>query len=539
MNSLNSKPQQAKILRLLYKSLYLLAFGFFLFKVYQYHHINFGYSTLPMFSQTAHEQSLDSLKETPHYTFPDNLGYDGQFYAQLALDPKANSPEIQRALDNYSYRARRILFSWSAWALGIGDPYWIIQAYSIQNALFWFLTAILLLKWLPANSWQNTLRFLSCMFTAGLVYSFNRALLDGPSLFLIVLGISFIEANRSWLGTATLGLAGLGKETNLLAITALWKPDSTDAKAKIRFALQAILAILPFLLWFSYILNSDTSGQSKTMGANNFTLPFAGYFSAVLEVLRKGGDTGFPARTFMQFAMLASLLIQAAYLFLRPKPNRAWWRVGVTFAVLMLVLGDAVWEGVEAAPRVLLPMTFAFNLLFSRKTVLLPILIFANSLSIVGLSSMQTPIVTEQFELKGQLTLAYDSATNQYETLLFQNGWYIYQGDQKRYWRWSSGYGETSFRIPGDQDVNTAFSFILKTIEPRELYLEVNGETVWQFQSPGGYSEIQSASFILKAGENVLKIYSPQPTSRVGADPRSLNFALYNYKIDLISPVSN
>ena len=522
---------------MLYKSLYIFIFGFFLFKVYQYRHPDFGYSALPMFSQNNYEQSVETLKTTSHYTFPGDIGYDGQFYAQLALEPKANSLEIQEALDNYNYRARRILFSWTAWAIGLGDPYWSIQAYGIQNSLFWLLIAALLLRWLPPNSWQNTLRYLFSLFTAGLVYSLNRALLDGPSLFLIALGIACIEANRSWLGTAILGLAGIGKETNLLAISALWKPGTENAKT--RFAFQAILASLPFLLWYAYILNSNTESLSQAAGSNNFALPLVGIFSTALGILKKGGETGFPASTFIQFAMLGSLLIQAAYILFRPKPDRPWWRVGATFAVLMLVLGDAVWEGIEAAPRVLLPMTFAFNLLFSRKLALLPILIFANTLSIVGLFSMQPPSVPERFTVKGQGILAYVEETNEYEQLEFHNGWHPYQGNPKRYWRWSSGSGEMSFRIPGERSVNATISFLTKTLDSRELNLEVNGKRVWQYQSPGGYSETHTTSFILKPGDNVLRISSPQPPIRVGQDPRDLNFAFYDYTIKLISAVAN
>lgn len=535
MESPKVNNTKERLLQLLYKSLYIAAFLFFLFKVYQYHHFNFGYSVLPRFSQSAHEQSLETLKETSHYTFPGKLGYDGQYYAQLALEPSAKGPEIERALDNYNYRARRILFSWTAWTFGFGDPYWIIQAYSIQNALFWILTALLLLRWLPPNNWQNALRFLSCLFTAGLVYSFNRALLDGPSLFLIVLGAACIESNRSWLGAAILGLAGLGKETNLLALTALWNPEAKNAKTISRIVLQVTLAILPFLLWYSYIINSNSNALSGAMGIRNFTLPLVGFFSTALEILKKGGETGFPAKTFTQFAMLASLLAQAAYLLFRPKPDRIWWRIGVTFAVLMLVLGDAVWEGVEAAPRVLLPMTVAFNLLFSRKRALLPILLFVNTLSIVGLFSLQPPNVPERLDTQGRSDLAYDAETNEFTALQFPEGWYINEGNSERYWRWSSGSGEMSFRIPGAQDVNASFIFIPKTIDARDLVLEVNGETVWQFSSAGGYGESQSVAFVLNAGENRLKLFSKQSPFRTGKDPRDLSFALYNYRIELLS----
>ena len=55
--------------------------------------------------------------------------------AQLALEPLLRDPAIDRALDLPPYRARRILFSWTAWALGLGRPQWILQAYALQNLL--------------------------------------------------------------------------------------------------------------------------------------------------------------------------------------------------------------------------------------------------------------------------------------------------------------------------------------------------------------------------------------------------------------------
>jgi len=128
MDNTSTNSPQERLKRLVYKSIYVAAFVFFAFKVYQHHHYNYGYSLLPMFNHDFQERSIELLKETPHYTHED--GYDGQFYAQLALKPQARGTEIETALDNYTYRARRILFSWTAWCLGLGQPSWVLQAYS-------------------------------------------------------------------------------------------------------------------------------------------------------------------------------------------------------------------------------------------------------------------------------------------------------------------------------------------------------------------------------------------------------------------------
>lgn len=531
-DSTRYNPQE-RLKRLIYKSIYFAAFAFFAFKVYQYNHHNYGYTTLPRFSHEFQEQSIDLLKKTPHYRHKD--GYDGQFYAQLALQPSAQGIEIEQALDNYTFRARRILFSWTAWAMGLGQPSWVLQAYSFQNALFWFFTAILLIRWLPPTCWQNTLRFIACFFTLGLVNSFSRALLDGPSLFLIALGAYLVETRKSWLGAATLGLAGLGKETNLLAIGALFRPGKIRSQLNLQFLLKAALVLLPFCLWFAIVLSSSQLGRSENIGSRNFDFPFVGALDTFLMIIKEAGEKGFPSSSFLSVAILGSLFVQGIYLLARPKWDSVWSRIGIAFAILMLVLGPAVWEGLQAAPRVLLPMTVAFNILFSRKTFLLPVLIFANTLTFVGINAFHPPLIEEHYEMVDQSNLAYDPTTHQYSYVEFKHGWSIVEGKKSRYWRWSEGDSIAEFFLPGDQSVQAELQFTPKTITPRNIFLEVNGELIWQAQNDQLYGDVYTIPFILQPGTNTLRFYSPTPPERVGSDPRNLSFALVDYKLRLIT----
>jgi len=529
--------KREELLKFLYKSIYILAFAFCLFKIYDFKHLNFGYTPLPKFGNLFHERSLIELKKELVYV-QENPGYDGQFYAQLAIRPSATGEDIENALDNYIYRARRILFSWTAWCFGLGNPEWTLQAYGWQNGLFWLLTGLLLLKWLPPNHWQNTLRFLASFFTAGIIYSFNNALLDGPSLFLIALAAYLIESRRSWLGTGILGLAGLGKETNLLAVLSLWSPKLKLGKQVLPFALKAGLAFTPFFLWLAYIyLNASDYHRSLIAGSGNFHLPLVGFFASALEILKKGGESGFPANTYIQFIALGSLLAQGVYLAIRPKPDNAWWRIGISYTILMAFLGPAVWEGLIAAPRVLLPMTIAFNIVFSRRIWMLPMLLFANSLTLIGLNSLQPQEIPERVDFTRQSPLAYNPETDEYSDIEFTDGWYVAEGKSKKYWRWSSGEGLMEFDLPGNQKVNAILEFQPRTISPREIVLEVNGLQVWKMQSGGGYGDLQSIPFVINPGKNTLRIYSPQPPERFGQDPRDLSFSFGDYQLHLISVV--
>jgi hypothetical protein len=76
------------------------------------------------FPAESHGRELPIVQAIPHHDHPGSAGYDGQFYAQLAIDPLITDPAIDRALDDPPYRARRILFSWTAHLVGLGQPRW-------------------------------------------------------------------------------------------------------------------------------------------------------------------------------------------------------------------------------------------------------------------------------------------------------------------------------------------------------------------------------------------------------------------------------
>ena len=60
------------------------------------------------------------------------------------MEPLLRNRAIDAALDNPPYRARRILFSWTAYLLGLGQPEWILKAFALQNILAWLALAWLL-----------------------------------------------------------------------------------------------------------------------------------------------------------------------------------------------------------------------------------------------------------------------------------------------------------------------------------------------------------------------------------------------------------
>src|SRR5262245_5452010 len=90
-----------------------------------------GFTNLIRFGDKWQERRLAVLQHLPVAMVPDSSGYDGQFYAQIALDPTLRDPQLTQAVDLPAYRARRILIPAAAAILGLGNPWWTLQAYAL------------------------------------------------------------------------------------------------------------------------------------------------------------------------------------------------------------------------------------------------------------------------------------------------------------------------------------------------------------------------------------------------------------------------
>jgi hypothetical protein len=330
----------------------------FLGSVARFYHPGTGFTALIAFP-AGHDTELPALRQVPHYDYS-WLSYDGQFYAQMALDPLLRDPAIDRALDLAPYRARRILFSWTAWALGFGRPRWIIEAYALQNVACWLLLAAALPRWLPLTTGRGLALWTACLFAHGTMWSVRFALLDVPSLLLIVLAVAAVENGRPLLSAVIVGISALGRETNLLAASAQTLPRDRRGWRMLLFA--AIATVLPLLVWADYlrsIYRSTIFAQTDQLTAG--TGLFGSWRKLIFEDIQTKGL--FSIRG-LWLCLLVSLAAQAVYLLVRRDYAAPWWRVGVAYAALMLVLDRTLAEPLTGAiTRVLLPMTVGFNIL--------------------------------------------------------------------------------------------------------------------------------------------------------------------------------
>lgn len=342
------------------------ALAFLLFwAVARYYHPQYGFTPLILFNAGAHDREVAALQVLPHYEYVGHVAYDGAFYAQLALDPLLRDPAIDRALDNPPYRARRILFSWTAYALGGGHPAWVIQAYALQNLLAWVLLAFLMMRWLPLTGRRSFALWCAVMFSHGMLVSIRFAVLDGPSMLLLALAITASERGRTWLSAAITAMAALGRETNVLAAAAFPRPSGW--RGWLRLCAAGLLTIVPLLIWQDYLW-SIYRGTSAAEGLGHITPPLQAYmrkWSVTLSGLRAEGLSGAPLSAF---CTTAALTVQLLYLSVSRAWREPWWRLAAAFGLLMLLVNDAVWEGYPgAATRVLLPLTFGFNVLLANE----------------------------------------------------------------------------------------------------------------------------------------------------------------------------
>jgi hypothetical protein len=315
---------------------------------------------------------IDAFRSHPVYVYG-NGGYDGLYYAQLAYHPTLTSPELARALDTPAYRARRILAPALAYVLALGRPSWIVHVYSLLNPAAWLILAAVLWRLLPVREWRSWLAWAGVLFSTGALCSVRLALTDLVALTILAGALAYAERARGGLAAGIVAAAALARETSLLAIAGVvqrpWVSWSN--------AWRITLAVMPLLIWVGYV--SWVFGRSDPGWPNNFSTPLAGLAGKVSADTRAVREHAASWIAWTTMLATAGLIVQAIFLATRPRLDDAWWRVGAVYALMMMTLGTAVWEGFPgAATRVLLPMTLAFNVVAARSRARLAWLLAGN-----------------------------------------------------------------------------------------------------------------------------------------------------------------
>ncbi len=334
-----------------------------------------GFARLIRFGETFQSRQLPSLQALSVPVVAHSSGYDGQFYAQVALDPLLGNPNLATALDSPAYRARRILVPATAALLGFGQPWWIIQLYALLNVGAWFAFAWLLKKELPIVDWISFARWFGCVFSMGVLESVRQSLVDLPAVLLLVMAVRSNGRSSAKPTTLWLALGNLTKESSLLAATALAAYRPHFLRRGLRYI---VVAALPAVVWWIYVSRHFPSTSINSSGFGNFTWPLLGLIDETILSTRAILSGNFDSRYTFALIGIAGMIIQSTILWRNRQPDSPWWRIGAAYSILLLVLGPWVWGGYWAVCRTVLPLTIAFNLLLPANRIFWPVWIGGN-----------------------------------------------------------------------------------------------------------------------------------------------------------------
>ncbi len=203
--------------------------------------------------------------------FQGEVGYDGQQFLSLALDPFLGNPNTLTALDHPAYRYRRIFYPFLSYCLAFGNrtliPYMMVLINSLSIiGLVGFIGRFCRKAQIPVASCL----FMLCIPGVWMVLSLSTA--DLLSSLLLVAAIYGFRHQKPHFTAIGLGLGCLTRETLFIAWVAILGLSLLEKrKSDIKWLL---LAIIPSFLWNLYVIYLKIPGYTGVK--SNFGFPFWG-----------------------------------------------------------------------------------------------------------------------------------------------------------------------------------------------------------------------------------------------------------------------
>ncbi len=504
----------------------------------------FGITKLIVIGQEFDQRGLAPFRATPKYVGSfDRWGFDGQHYAQLALDPLLRDPQIKIALDSPPYRARRILLPWLAWLGGLGQPAWILNVYAALNLVFWAGFAVMMIALFRPHGWAGVAGLAAMLMTCGIIESMHASLTDFPALVLMTLA-AMIGGGR---GAGVLALAGLARETNLIGIVGLWHYRPPWRAALKRNLWLGLIAAGPMLLWFAYV--AWRLRMTSSLDGSNLDWPLRGIIAQLGQFAGWATDGSirwsrwytelYSSDHLHALLTIIAVLTQCLYLLTHRDWDNRLWRVGILFVPFFLCVGLPAWESHFTVTRHALPVTLAFNLvLATRARRTWPIwFLLGNCFVPYGIHRFATadrlnPVAPAEILLLPPLPRGPAAS------LCFGSGWSGPEGSPRRSWRWATAQqAGVLLTNPGRQPLEAEVSFALQSLSPRDVAVIVRGTTVWAGPVTPALETAQTSRFLLPPGPTLVTFSTPQaPVSPQSGDTRKLSFRLRTLEVRLSAP---
>jgi hypothetical protein len=501
-----------------------LAVAVFAILTGRFWHPHYGFTKFLQIDETDKAAAVHEMRDWPVYYYPGQNGYDATAYVQIAFHPLLDSPELKPAIGNVPYRARRILGSALAWLFSGGQPSHIANVYASLNLGFWLVLAGLLWRLLAVQDGRGWIAWAGLLFSAGALHTVRLALTDLPGLTLFAGAMVMAERGRSRGALGVLALAGLARETTLSGVVALWRGPWTSPRAWLANLGRMGIVVLPLAAWIGYMRWKVGPAQQ---GVDNFTWPVVGLLEKwwlTIDGYRR--EPQFAWLTTTTLLAMTGLTVQAIFFLRRPKLDDAWWRVGITGVVMMLLLGTSVWEGHPgAALRVLLPMGLAFAVYAVRQKASLAWLVAGNLSVLSGvLAFWEVPQDANE--------LAAGRLNRGSYLVRLGPGWYGAEQSRNHVWSWSSGQGRVTVESSPPTDATLQVRMGVRALATRTIEIRQNAIVLWRGTVGEKRQEIEFAG--VRAGSTTLDLSTDAPPVREGAgsDARALGFAVYDLRIE-------
>lgn len=510
----------ARLWQTRYLGVYLVLVALLVSQVAHFRQPETGFSSLIRFGEQFRPYRLEKMKGVEVYTVARTAGYDGQFYAQIAVAGNPLAPELVTALDSSAYRRKRVLLPLAAAAVGLGNTRATLEAYALANVACWLVLAFLLARWwFPPTDLDNLLRWAGTLFCAGALVSLRSSLTDLPALLLTAVAIRQVQRGRPLAAGLWMAASGLVRETNALAAVALTPgPEGASRRERWgRVALAAAIAVVPVAAWSIFLRIHD----GNMGGGQALDWPLIAFLRKLAEVPGLWAQRVSPGQR-LELAAVLSLAVQMGFILARPQPRREWWRLGVVFVALGLCASWVVWKTTaEAAARSLLPLTLAFNVLVPRSRAGLALLI-AGNLTVASAPLLLTPPRPDRLVIAPGVSCVYEQ------------GWYAPEAASGRVWRWSEG--PTALRLHNGtpRTRSVTLTFTLGSVTPRTVTIESQSIAPFVGKVGPGPLPVMLGPLEVPPGDTFVRFTTTTPPFQAPDDPRALAFSLENLRCGLV-----
>ena len=493
----------------------LAAFGFLLRVYAGIWSPEYGITKFLRVGREFDDRGTAVFRATPKFIDPypaHRWGFDGQLYAEMALDPLLRDPHLHMALDDPPYRGQRILLSWLAWGLGLGQPFWILNAFAGLNLLFWIGFAWLAARLFSPLGWSGLAGYAAMLVTCGVIESMQGSLTDLPAFTLI---LAALMAGGT-AGAGILALAALARTTSLIGFVGLLEigPPWRDALRK--NIVRGLIAAVPVTLWVLYVL-WRFRGRQVGFDGGNLDWPLHGLMEKLGEfsVHAVHGPIRWHRWFFEVYKSydlhalltIVSVVTQGVFIALHREWKNPLWRWGAVTVVYFSCISFLSWESHFTITRHALPMTLLFNLLLAARPSKAWLIWFLLGNCFVpfgvryfdDMRVLHSPAPLPEFAIAAPAGRAADVE------VAYGQGWSSQQWRPDSTWRWARGQTATVvLRNSRARSVRAEMRFLARSFHTRDIEVKLRDKVIFRERMPVARHVITLKNLELPPGETTL-----------------------------------